>query len=60
LITEQELEEIQKTMALCANIYIPTEDDLLKVKKESIRSSLKLKNLNQFRVLFYFIRIFVK
>jgi hypothetical protein len=59
LITEQELEEIQKTIALCSNIPLPSEEDITKKKKNdnSIKIPQRIKNLNQWRVLFYFIRI---
>jgi hypothetical protein len=59
LITEQELEEIQKTMAISSNIKIASEDDMFTKKKDNMSTSVKLRNLNQYRVLFYFIRLFV-
>jgi hypothetical protein len=59
LITEQELEEIQKTMAISSNIKIASEDDILIKKKEKNRAIVRLKKINQYRVLFYFIRLFV-
>jgi hypothetical protein len=63
LITEQELMEIQKTIAICNNIPVQSEEDLLKKKKipeNVIKIPQKLKVANQWRILFYFVRFYVR
>ena len=65
LITEQELMEIQKTISLCMNIPIPSEDEESKNKKKELPESLSRLNFkctkaNQWRILFYFTRLYVK
>ena len=65
LITEQELMEIQKTISLCMNIPIPSEDEESKNKKKELPESLsrlnfKVSKVNQWRVMFYFTRLYVK
>lgn len=64
LITEQELMEIQKTISLCMNIPIPSEDLDSKNNKKELPDSLselnmKCTKVNQWRVLFYFTRLYV-
>ena len=65
LITEQELMEIQKTISLCMNIPITSEEEETKNKKKELPESLtrlnyKFNKINQWRVLFYFTRLYVK
>jgi len=66
LITEQEICEIQKAVAICNNIIVNAEDDseAMKIVKVNDQDLLKYKykfdNINQWRILFYFIRFYVK
>jgi hypothetical protein len=62
LITEQELMEIEKTIAICHNIPVQSEEDLLRKKKipeNVIKIPQKLHKVNQWRILFYFVRFYV-
>jgi hypothetical protein len=62
LITEQELMEIQKTIALCNNIDVQSEEELA-LRKKSPSNLMKVPNnfktLSQWRVLFYFVRFYM-
>ena len=61
LVTEQELMEIQKTIALCNNIEVPN-DELLNNTSQSpeglVRAPQKFKQLLQWRIMFYFLKFY--
>lgn len=61
LVTEQELMEIQKTIALCTNINVPN-DELITNYNQSpenlVRAPQKYKKLTQWRILFYFLKFY--
>ncbi len=65
LITEQEIYEVQRAIALCNNIDVEGEDDseCIKVSKKNENKLLKYKHkfetINQWRIMFYFIRFYV-
>jgi len=66
LITEQEMSEIQRAIAICNNINVAGEDDseamkIVKVNDQEImKYKYKYETINQWRILFYFIRFYVK
>jgi len=66
LITEQEICEIQKAIAICNNINVIGEDDseAMKIVKLNDHEIMKYKyhfeSINQWRILFYFIRFYVR
>jgi UDP-N-acetylglucosamine enolpyruvyl transferase len=66
LITEQEMSEIQRAIAICNNINVAGEDDseamkIVKVNDQEImKYKYKYDTINQWRILFYFIRFYVK
>lgn len=61
LVTEQELMEIQKTIALCSNIEVPN-DELLNNTSQSpeglVRAPQKFNQLLQWRIMFYFMKFY--
>ena len=61
LVTEQELMEMQMTIALCNNIEVQSEDTLIEGNTEPeglVRAPQKYKNLNQWRIMFYFVKFY--
>lgn len=66
LITEQEICEIQKAIAICNNINVTGEDDSEAMKivrvndQEIMKYKYKFESINQWRILFYFIRFYVR
>lgn len=61
LLTEQELMEIQKTIALCSNIEIQNEELLsntVQSPSNLVRAPQKYKKLNQWRIIFYFLKFY--
>ena len=62
LVTEQELMEIQKTIALCSNIDVPNDELLTDTNQEPeglVRAPQKFKTLVQWRIMFYFVKFYI-
>ena len=61
LLTEQELMEMEKTIALCNNIDVPNEETLNEKDKTPeglVKAPQKFKTLNQWRIMFYFLKFY--
>ena len=61
LVTEQELMEMQRTIALCNNIEIQSEETLNegnKIPEGLVKAPQKYKTLTQWRIMFYFIKFY--
>ena len=61
LVTEQELMEMQKTIALCNNIEIQNEETLNernKIPEGLVKAPQNYKTLNQWRIMFFFIKFY--
>ena len=61
LVTEQELMEMQKTIALCNNIDVQNEETLNdnnQTPEGLVRAPQKYKQLNQWRIMFYFLKFY--
>jgi len=61
LVTEQELMEMQGTIALCNNIEIPSEETLNEGNKTPeglVKAPQKYKTLTQWRIMFYFLKFY--
>ena len=61
LVTEQELMEMQKTMALINNIEIQSEETLNEgntIPEGLVKAPQKYKTLTQWRVMFYFLKFY--
>ena len=60
------MSEIQRAIAICNNINVAGEDDseamkIVKVNDQEImKYKYKYETINQWRILFYFIRFYVK
>ena len=61
LVTEQELMEMQRTIALCNNIEIQSEETLIegnKIPEGLVKAPQKYKTLTQWRIMFYFLKFY--
>jgi len=61
LVTEQELMEMQRTIALCNNIEIQSEETLNegnKIPEGLVKAPQKYKTLTQWRIMFYFLKFY--
>ena len=61
LVTEQELMEMQRTIALCNNIEIQSEETLNEGNKTPeglVKAPQKYKTLTQWRIMFYFLKFY--
>ena len=61
LVTEQELMEMQRTIALCNNIEIQSEETLnegSKIPEGLVKAPQKYKTLTQWRIMFYFLKFY--
>ena len=61
LVTEQELMEMQRTIALCNNIEIQNEETLnegSKIPEGLVKAPQKYKTLTQWRIMFYFLKFY--
>ena len=61
LVTEQELMEMQKTIALINNIDVQNEETLNdnnQIPEGLVRAPQKYKQLNQWRIMFYFLKFY--
>ena len=61
LVTEQELMEMQRTIALCNNIEIQSEETLNEgnnIPEGLVKAPQKYKTLTQWRIMFYFLKFY--
>ena len=61
LVTEQELMEMQRTIALCNNIEVQNEETLSegsKIPEGLVKAPQKYKTLTQWRIMFYFLKFY--
>ena len=61
LVTEQELMEMQRTIALINNIEVQNEETLLEGNETPeglVKAPQKYKNLTQWRIMFYFLKFY--